>query len=167
MFNPALTRSQLDKQLSKLKKLNYNQFRWWRMYDSPTKPLVYNYPLRDRILNGDFDFSHYKYQVMYCEYMLNDLEQQYSDDYVQFNDKASIWKTRRKRLIEDFEKDEREKLTSLIKAFTMNYRLNKKQVEEEMVKWGGSLIDFYYHIDDKYKIIFQPMPKRRGRPRKQ
>jgi len=28
------------------------------------------------------------------------------------------------------------------------------------------LIDFYYHIDDKHKITFKPMPKRRGRPRK-
>lgn len=166
MFQPVLSRKQLDKELSKLKKLKYNQFRWWRMYDAPNKPLDTRKLLRDRILNGDFDYSHYKYQVMYCEYMLNDLEEKYFHDTVQLADKASIWRTRRKRLQEDAEKDEADKLSSLITEFTKYYRLNKQQVEEEMLKYSGSLIDFYYHIDDKYKITFKLMPKRRGRPRK-
>ena len=49
----------LAKEFSKLQKLNYNQFRWWRMYDVRMKPLNNRKPLRDRIFNGDFDFSHY------------------------------------------------------------------------------------------------------------
>ena len=167
MFDINWSRSKVDTALSKLQKLNYNQFRWWRMYDAKNKPLTDRHPLRDRILNGDFDLSPYYPQVALCEHTLNDLEEQYFDDYVQFSDKASIWKTRRKRLLEDYEKDEAERLASLIKAFTMHYRLDKKQVEEEMIKFSGSLIDFYYHIDDKYKISFASYPlKRRGRPRK-
>ena len=166
MFNINWSRSKVDTALSKLQKLNYNQFRWWRLYDAKNKPLTNRHTLRDRILNGDFDLSPYYAQIALCEHTLNDLEEQYFDDYVQFNDKASIWKTRRKRLLEDYEKDEAERLSSLIQAFTVHYRLTKNQVEEKLTKWRGSLIDFYYHIDDKHKIIHQPMPKRRGRPRK-
>ena len=54
-FNPILSRKQLDKKFSKLRKLKYNQFRWWRMYDYPNKPLSNKSSFRDRILNGDFD----------------------------------------------------------------------------------------------------------------
>lgn len=161
------SRSKVDRELSKLQKLNYNQFRWWRMYDSKNKPLTDRHPFRDRILNGDFDLSPYYAQIALCEYEINELEKQYLDDYVQFSDKSQVWKARRKRLIEDYEKDEAERLSLLIKTFTIHYRLNKKQVEEELANWSGSLIDFYYHIDDKHKIVPIPYPlKRRGRPKK-
>lgn len=168
-FKVNWSREKLQGQFNKLQKLKYNQFRWWRMYDAKNKPLDKRQPLRDRILNGDFDFSHYWYQVAWCEHEINDLEELYFDDHVQLSDKASVWKARRKRLLEDYEKDEKEKLDTLIKEFTINYRITKDQVEEEMVNWSGSLIEFYYHIDEKYKIIFKPYPygkKKRGRPRK-
>ena len=71
------------------------------------------------------------------------------------------------RLIEDFEKDESERLSSLITSFTQHFRCNKEQVEEEMLKCSGSLIDLYYIIEEKYKIVHMPYPlKRRGRPKK-
>ena len=74
---------------------------------------------------------------------------------------------RRKRLIEDFEKDEAERLSSLSTEFTKYFRCNKDQVEEEMLNCSGSLIDLYYIIEDKYRIVLMPVPlKRRGRPPK-
>ena len=81
---------------------------------------------------------------------------------------CSITGKLRKCLIEDAEKDEAERLSSLITEFTKYYRINKSQVEEEMFNFtGDSLIDFYYHIDEKYKIVHMPYPlKRRGRPKK-
>ena len=57
MYNPVLTRPQLEKELSKLRKLNYNAFRWWRMYDVKSPKLHHRCPLIDRIKNGDFDYS--------------------------------------------------------------------------------------------------------------
>jgi len=62
-YSPVTSREQLEKKFSKLRKLTYNAFRWWRMYDNPNKPLCNRSPFRDRILNGDFDYSHYKYQA--------------------------------------------------------------------------------------------------------
>ena len=166
-FNPTTSRKQLDKKFSKLRKLNYNAFRWWRMYDNPNKPLDNKSLLRDRILNGDFDYSHYKYQSDWCEHEMNDIAIECGDDVGKFVEKTSLLRSRRKRLLEDFEKDENGKLETLIKAFTIHFRCNEEQVYEEISKCSGSLMDLYYIIEDKYKIVFMPYPlKRRGRPKK-
>ena len=167
VFNPVLSRKELLKEFSKLQKINYNQFRWWRSYQTKNKPLDNRQPLRDRILNGDFDFSHYWYQAAWVEHDLNDLEIECNGDAGLFVEKGRMMRARRKRLLEDFEKDEYEKLKSLYNEFPKYFRISKEQVEEEMAEFSGSLIDFYYYLDDKYKIIHMPSPlKRRGRPRK-
>ena len=168
VFNPTLSRSRLQKEFSKLQKLNYNQFRWWRMYDVKVKPLDKRKPLRDRILNGDYDFSHFWYQAAWIEHDLNDLQIECNGDDGLFVEKGAVLRARRKRLLEDFEKDEFDKLNSLHNEFPKYFRINKEQVKEEMEEFSGSLIDFYYHIDDKYKITFTPysLIKKRGRPRK-
>ncbi len=168
VFNPTLTRSRLQKEFSKLQKLNYNQFRWWRMYDTKNKPLDKRQPLRDRILNGDYDFSHYWYQAAWVEHDLNDLEIECKDDVGLFVEKGAVLRARRKRLLEDFERDEKEKLEELYREFPKYFKVSKDQVKEEMANFSGSLIDFYYHIDDKYKIlhISYEQIKKRGRPRK-
>ena len=84
-----------------------------------------------------------------------------------FVEKTSLFRSQRKRLLEDFEKDENSKLEMLIKAFTVHFRCNKEQVYEEIEKCSGSLIDLYYIIEEKYKIVHMPYPlKRRGRPKK-
>jgi hypothetical protein len=168
VFNPTLSRKRLQKEFSKLQKLNYNQFRWWRMYDVKNKPLDKRKPLRDRILNGDYDFSHYWYQAMWCEHEINDLFEQYKDDVVQYVDKTKMVNARRKRLMEDFDRDEHDKLNELYNEFPKYFRVNRNQVKEEMANFSGSLIDFYYYMDDKYKIVHLSYEqiKKRGRPRK-
>ncbi|MDB4378220.1 hypothetical protein N9Z41_00470 [bacterium] len=167
MFNPPISKEQVEKQLLQYQKINYNQFRWWRMYQSKNKPLDKRKPLHDRILNGDFDFSCYKAQIYLVEHQLDDLLKECSGDYQKYLENASVQLARRKRLIEDFEKDETERLSSLKTAFTQCFRCNKEQVEEEMLNCSGSLIDLYYIIEEKYKIVHMPYPlKRRGRPKK-
>ena len=167
MYSPPLSREQVEKQLSQYQKINYNQFRWWRMYQPKNKPLDNRKPLRERIFNGDFDFSCYKAQIYWCEYQLNDILKECGNDYQKYLEKSSVMLARRKRLIEDFEKDEAERLHSLATEFTKYFRCNKDQVEEEMLNCSGSLIDLYYIIEEKYKIVHMPVPlKRRGRPKK-
>ena len=164
-YNPVMSREQLDKKFSKLRKLTYNAFRWWRIYDNPNKPLCNKSPFRDRILNGDFDYSHYKYQADWCEHEMNDVSIECGDDIGKYVEKTSLLRSRRKRLLEDFEKDENGKLEMLIKTFTVNFKCNEEQVYEEIDKCSGSLMDLYYIIEDnypKYNII----RSKRGRPKK-
>ena len=166
-YSPVTSREQLEKKFSKLRKLTYNAFRWWRMYDNPNKPLCNRSPFRDRILNGDFDYSHYKYQADWCEHEMNDIAEECGDDIGKFVEKTSLLRSRRKRLLEDFEKDENGKLEMLIKAFTVHFRCNEEQVYEEISKCSGSLMDLYYIIEEKYKIVHMPLVSRkRGRPKK-
>ena len=167
MYKIPLTKKEVDKELSKYQKINYNQFRWWRMYQPKNKPLHHLTPLRDRIFNGDFDYSCYRAQQYLVEYQLNDILEECGIDYQKYLERTSVIRARRKRLIEDFEKDEAERLRSLIVEFTKYFRCNKEQVEEEMLECSGSLIDLYYIIEDKYKIVHMPLVSRkRGRPKK-
>ncbi len=167
MFNIPFTRKEVDEQLSQYQKINYNQFRWWRSYQPKNKPLDVRKPLRERILNGDFDYSCYRAQQYLVEYQLNDILEECGIDYQMYLEKTSVIRARRKRLIEDFEKDEAERLRSLTIEFTKYFKCNKEQVEEEMLECSGSLIDLYYIIEDKYKIGQMTLVSRkRGRPKK-
>lgn len=166
MYKIPLTKEEVDKELSKYQKINYNKFRWWRMYEPKNKPLHNRQPLRDRILNGDFDYSCYKAQAYWCEHELNSLLEECEGDYKKYLEKGAVLLARRKRLLADFEKDEKERLDSLITEFTKYFRCNKEQVEEEMLNCSGSIIDLYYIIEEKYKVQLTPYLGRRGRPRK-
>jgi len=171
MYNPVLTRPQLEKELSKLRKLNYNAFRWWRMYDVKSPKLHHRCPLIDRIKNGDFDYSHYKYQVEWCEHEMNDIWDKCRPDMQMFVEKTSLLRSRRKRLTDDFNKDEAEKLEVVIKAFVESFSCTKEQVYEEIDKCSGTLKDLYYIIESKYGYLFSTVPNifktsRRGRPAK-
>jgi len=134
------------------------------MYDNPNKPLDNRALFRDRILNGDFDYSHYKYQADWCEHEMNDVAAKYGDDIGRYVEETSLLRSRRKRLLEDFEKDENGKLESLWAHFVKHFNITKEQAQEEALECCGSLIDLYYIIEDKYRT--QITPSRRGRPKK-
>ena len=87
MFDIPLTKKQVDKQLSQYQKINYNQFRWWRSYQPKNKPLDNRKPLRERIFNGDFDYSCYKAQQYQVEYQLNDILEECGMDYGKYLEK--------------------------------------------------------------------------------
>ena len=57
----------IEKNLSKLQKLNYNQFFWWRRWTRKGKPLHEYSPLIDKIENGDYNDSPYRWQIYYCD----------------------------------------------------------------------------------------------------
>ena len=90
------------KEISKLQPLNYNQFRRWRRFDTPNKPLHKYSALIDKIKNGDYDFSHYYWQAKYAEIEINEIFDDTYPDAALFNEKASLHRARRKRLFDDF-----------------------------------------------------------------
>ncbi len=165
IYSPSLTRRQLQNRFSKLQKLNYNQFRWWRMYESKNKPLKGKASFRDRILNGDYEVSCYLDQARWCEHEINDLYERYKNDDVQLSENTKMWKARRSRLIEDYDREELEKLTAITNGFHQNFQITKDEVKKEMVNCRGSLIDLYYIIEEKYKIKYI-IHEKRGRPKK-
>ena len=164
MFDISHTEKFIKKQLGNYQQLNYNRFRWWRWYEAKNKPLGYKANFRDKIFNGDFDHSCYGWQAYLCEHMLNELEIECNYDIAKFNEKGAVLKARRKRLWEDYDKDEIDRLENLYTHFVKNFSITKEQVIEEALKCSGELIDLYYIIEDKYRT--QITPSRRGRPKK-
>tara|TARA_B100001094_G_scaffold109002_1_gene104935 strand:+ start:570 stop:1100 length:531 start_codon:yes stop_codon:yes gene_type:complete len=172
VYKPTFTREELKEKFSHLQKLNYNQFRWWRLYDVKKKPLAAHFPFRDRIANGDYDFSHYWYQAAWVEHDINDLAIECKDDAGLFSEKVQVLSARRKRLYEDYEKDEKWKLDDLVKEFSRNFHITKDEAMLEMEEFGGTLLELYDYISthSKYKLKANKAPrvtfKKRGRPKK-
>lgn len=164
VYTPTFSKSYIQTQLSKLRKLNYNQFRWWRMYDNPTPPLPNKSPLIDKILNGDFDYPHYKLQAELVEHELNELAQKCGGNNEMFGEKSALLRAKRKRLMDDFEKEENDKLKKITTEFTKHFTANKEQVEEEMLRFVGNLGEFYYYMSVRYQKIQNP--NKRGRKKK-
>lgn len=157
----------IEKKLSQCQKLNYNQFFWWKRWTSKNKPLDKYAPLWDKILNGDYDFSHYFWQIQYCEWELEEKAKLYRGDTQRWVEETQVDRARRKRLREDYEKDEKEKLIDLKKMFLKTFKMTEDQYEEEVIKFGGTLKDFYIHCESKYnKYNIINLKPRRGRPPK-
>ena len=94
---------------------------WWRMYTYKTKPLPSKSDFRDKIFNGDFDPSCYQLQAWLCEHELFDLWEECEMDIAKWNEKGAVTKARKKRLLEDYEKDEAYRLDYLFTEFSKNF----------------------------------------------
>ena len=151
--------------ISQLQPLNYNQFRWWRRFDTPNKPLHKYSDLLRKIQNGDYDFSHFYWQAKYAEMEIDELYDKCYPDYVLFNEKNAMNGARRKRLWDDFEKDEKEKMSQIEKDFQLTFRMSRDQIRKEMEEFGGTLENFYHYCDKEFGTRQQKL-QTRGRPRK-
>ncbi len=62
MLYKTSNRNLVYKEIKKLKPLNYNQFKWWRRFNTKTLPLPKGSTFLQRIQNGEYEFSHYFWQ---------------------------------------------------------------------------------------------------------
>lgn len=155
----------IKKEISKLKPLNYNQFRWWRRFDSKNQPLPHKSKLIDRIKNGDFDFSHYFWQAQLCELEINEKLIEYKGDIQKLIEKNGVDLARRKRLWEDFNKIENETLQSLKNEFLREFVMSSEEYDDHIIKFGGTLEEFYVYCLKTFDKSGKPV-ERRGRPPK-
>jgi len=78
-------------------------------------------------------------------------------------EETQVDRARRKRLYEDFEKDEAEKLKQIQKEFILTFRMSKEDYEQEVIEFDGSLEDFYFHCKQKFGEYAIPLRSKRGR----
>lgn len=156
-YRPKWSKKWIEKKLSeRYFKKPYDRFMWWRGYTLKNKPLSSKHPLRDRILNGDFDQGPYLLEVELCLHKMNEkyiesITKDGTPDIGKFTSETSIDRARRKRLVEDFEKDEAKKLLELKTEFLREFKITKEEYEKEVNNCRGELIDLYYQVQDKYK----------------
>jgi len=106
--------------------------------------------LRDRILNGDFGLASYKFEAEIVEHRMNERFVELHDDMGRYVEETSLDRARRKRLLEDYEVDEKRKLDDLAKSFSDLIGLSKSKIFDELVEYNDTLIEFYYFITEKY-----------------
>ena len=150
------SRAKIERDLSKIYfKKPYDRFMWWRAYTPRNKPLGNKAPLIDRLINGDYEMGPFLMEVELVYHTMNDkfrtaITAKGEVDHGKFHSETSIDRARKKRLIEDHEKDELRKLSELKKEFTEVFKMEKDQYDTEVNKTRGTLVDFYYEMETKY-----------------
>ena len=150
MLFPVLqSREFIEEKLSKLQKKNYNQFQWWRRYQT-RKTLHDKVPLEQRILNGDFEHSDYYYQALHENYLLEDKikGKLYYEDML---DDVSLFRTRYKRLMDDYEKDEKELIKDLRKEIRTVTRITYEELDQIMETFDGTTHELFIYVRDLMK----------------
>ena len=153
------------REIKKLQPLNYNQFKWWRRFDTKTKPLPRGSKFIDRIKNGEYEFSHYYWQWKLSELEINELHIKYNGDIQKLLEKNGVDLARRKRLIEDFEKDEENRLKALQDGFLREFVMTKEEYFEHISNFSGTTEGFYLYCLKTFDRSGK-QPERRGRPKK-
>ena len=156
------TKETVNKEISKLQPLKYNQFFWWRKFKDKS-PLSSKDAVHARIDNGDFDFSSYYWQAQYA---LLEMEEKtgHITDPSKRHEAQKIYRERYRRLMVDFEKDEPSRLESYIKVITSLFEIEKEELEKKMEEFDGTLKELYILIKNNYE--FRTKQKRKGRPKK-
>ena len=143
-------RELIEEKLKELQPLSYNRFMWWRSHGRKNKTLSNYAPLIQRIKNGDFNHSIYFWQAQLATLNYNEAYQA-NIGTGQSDDKLSLMAERCKRLWEDFERDEPKILAEIRKEFCKLFRLSIKTYEKEVGEFDGTLEEFYYYCEKKFK----------------
>jgi hypothetical protein len=138
---------ELKDRIATFRKQSYNRFYWWRRFQ-PRQTLHHYRRLDERIPNGDFEVSDYHWQVLWE----NELEKEAISNESSVDKQHEIrcmFGERRRRLNNDYEKDEQKILDEMYKAFKTELRMTREQVDDEMLNFDGTLSEFYYYIYNK------------------
>ena len=153
--------------INKLQPLNYNQFMWWRQFTDNVKPLGKRATLKDRITNREFEPSTYFWQAQYALYQAKDKVNLQTDDHQKQMENLAVDLARHKRLMEDYEKEESQRMEALYDAFTSTFKLTRDELTEAFLKWPGDIASFYNYAHEFFHTT--PAENRktmRGRPKK-
>ena len=151
------SKEKINKEISKLQPLKYNQFYWWRKFKDKS-PLSSKEAFHARIDNGDFDFSSYYWQAQYA---LLEMEEKtgHIKDPANRHEQQSIYRERCNRLMKDFEKDEPQRLENYKKVMTGLFEIEIEELERMMESFEGTLKELYNLIKTKYN--FRTVKKRK------
>jgi len=138
----------------------YDRFMWWRSYTPKSKPLHPRQPLIDRLRNGDFDMAPYRFEAEIVEHRMNEKYVELKGHSGEWNEATSVDRARRKRLLEDYDKEETKRLDELKRLFVQTFKMTKEDydVEVEMTD-AEDLVDFYFKMEEKYGTYWRPMKK--------
>jgi hypothetical protein len=140
--------------LSKFKPTKHNRFWWWRRYDIGEKPISKKSSILDKIEAGYYNFPEsYFWQAQLA---LIELNEYHPEDI----ERKGVAKSKYKRLMDDYYKDENIKLERIIEDFTNGYILKKEQVKEIIESFNGDIKELYNFFEKNHKYPIQPIWRR-------
>ena len=122
-------------------------------------------PLIDKIENGDYNDSPYRWQIYYCDWEIEQKRFEFTD-VNEWAHETTIDRNRRRRLREDHEKYEKENLQQLQRDFLNTFKMTKEDYENDLFEFDGTLKAFYIQCISKYHKFNNVTKPRRGRPPK-
>lgn len=144
----------LEKQ-NNLIPVKYNKFYWWRRFKK-RDTLHKNFPLLDRIKNGDFDYSAYRIQALHELKIAEEKANTYAThEYTERDEVLKMGRLRYNRLMEDFMKDEFYLLLDIKTEFCKYFWISNEEFDEYVNKCEGDLINLYEIIKENtlYKFV--------------
>jgi len=134
----------LESQLVRLTKKKYNQYYWWRRYET-RKELDKKTPLYEKIKHGDYDPSDYLYQMEHEFYLMEDKlvnVKNVSDRH----EVKGLCLERARRLNEDYQKHEKELMDKIYSDFRRTFNIQRQELTSIMENFDGTLLELYDHI---------------------
>ena len=145
----------------------FNKFFWWRRYQEH-KTLSKYCPIVDKIKNGDYDVSPYwkqrEWEFWFEEQEINKFKSNYTGSHEnigwQERQITKLYWERRKRLLNDAERDELNRWTAFVKDIKSNFGGTEEQIKDMFESFEGTLLEFV----EAYKELRnlpkpQPIPK--------
>ena len=140
--------------LKKYKPLKYNKFWWWRRYSNKDEGVHKRNTIPEKIKAGYYDFPAAFWDAQLCLVEMNELYSENIRDYGIFIEKTGVPKSRYKRLMDDYFKEENIRIQRIIDDFTNNFTLNKDQVKEKLESFDGTITELYNYFDENYSYAY-------------
>ena len=144
----------------------YNKFFWWRRYQEH-KPLSKMASIWDKVKNGDYDVTPYykqrEYEFWFEVQEINKYKANYSGSYenIDWQERqiTKLYWQRRKRLLNDAERDELNRWVTFLKDVKKNFGGTEEQIKDMFESFEGTISEFleaYKNSRNLPKI--QPVP---------
>ena len=128
----------------------YDRFMWWRSYTPKTKPLVGSASPLQRIQNGDFDPAPYKFEAEVVEHRLRKKWFELKGDWSKFLETCAVDLARRKRLLDDHDKEENKRLEGFYKYVGRIFSMDRDEIMLHLESFGGeTVLEFYEYLKEK------------------
>jgi hypothetical protein len=127
----------------------YNRFFWWRRYQEH-KTLSKMASIWDKVKNGDYDVTPYykqrEYEFWFEEQEINKYKVNYSGSYqdLGFQERqiSKLYWQRRKRLLNDAERDELNRWVTFVKDVKTNFGGTEEQIKDMFESFEGTITEF-------------------------
>ena len=127
----------------------YNKFFWWRRYQEH-KTLSKMASIWDKVKNGDYDVTPYykqrEYEFWFEKQEIDKYKANYSGSYenIDWQERqiTKLYWERRKRLLNDAERDELNRWVAFVKDVKTNFGGNEEHIKDMFESFEGTITEF-------------------------